>query len=163
MEKDRRSGQPYHIRPLESRRVQTGENGDRGQGYGGYLQGKHQKGRHGGGVASKKQGENQQVSGLGKYAQNEEKKHQAGDSGKDRGDHDQKKAAKQKGYIIREPGHYGEKQIPGQQNPGVQAGDDRVIVAVGIFQNLAAEKIHGKFVQDIFGKLLHPFTHRVSP
>ena len=68
MEKERRSGQPYHIRPLESlsgsrpeKTVTEASDGD--------LQGQHQQRRDGRGVAAEQKGHKEQVTGLGENTQ----------------------------------------------------------------------------------------------
>ena len=82
--------------------------------------------------------------------------------GQQGGDHHQQKAAQQEGQVIDKPGHHTKKQVPRNENAGVQGGNDGVVVAVGIFQHLIAEKIHGEFVQNIFGQFTHHFFHRYA-
>ena len=52
-----------------------------------------------------------------------------------------------------------EKQVPGQQNPGVQGGDHSVVVAVGVLQHLIAKEVHGEFVQDALREFGSQFFH----
>ena len=131
-------------------RVQPGKNGDGGQGHGGHLQRQHQQGHDGRGAAAEEERHHEQIPRLGEYAQGKEKEHQPRHPGQQGGHHDQQEAAQQEGKVADEPGHHAEKQVPPDQNAGVQGGDHRVVIAVCVFEHLAAEKIHGEFVQDVF-------------
>ena len=136
-------------------RVQAREHRYRRQRDGGHLEGEHQQRRHGGGIAPEEPGGDQQVTGLGKDPHRKEQQHQPRHPGQQGGDHDQHKAAQQKDGILHEPGHQPEKEIPHQQHPGIPGGNDGIVVAVGVFEHLIAQKIHGEFVQDVFRQFLH--------
>ena len=63
------------------------------------------------------------------------------------------------GDIADKPGDKAEEQVPGQQDPGVQRGDDGVVIAVGVLQHLTAEKVHGELVQNALREFGGQFFH----
>ena len=151
-------------------RVQAGEHRHRGQRAGGHLQAEHQQRRDGGGVAPKEQGHQQQIARLGEHPHSEHQQHQSPankDPGQLGGDHHQQKAGHQKPQVVDKPGHQPKEQVPHNQNAGVQLGDDGVIVAIGVFQHLVPQKIHGELFQNVLRELFlclgFHFHHAPSP
>ncbi len=106
MEKESRSGQPYHIRPLESLSGSRPENTvTEAREQVATFRREHQQRRDGGGVAPKEQGHQQQIPRLGEHPQGEEQQHQPRHPGQQGGDHHQQEAAQQEGKVADEPGH----------------------------------------------------------
>ena len=140
-------------------RVQAGEHSHRGQGDGGHLQREDEQRGNGGGVAAKEQRHQEQIPRLREHPQGEEEQHQTSHTGQDGGSHHQQEAPQQEGNVADKPGDQAEKQVPGQQDPGVQGGDHGVVVAVGVLQHLIAEKVHGEFVQDVLREFGSQFFH----
>ena len=135
-------------------RVQAGEDGDGGQGHGGHLQGEHQQRGHRRGVPPEEEGHHEEVPRLGEHPDGEEEEHQPRHPGQDGGDHHQQEAPQQEGDVVDEPGNQAEEEVPGQQDPGVQGDDHRVVVAVGVLQHLVAEKVHGDLIQHVLREFL---------
>ena len=75
----------------------------------------------------------------------------------DRGGRHQHKTSQQEGQVADEPGDQPEKEIPDNQNTGIHRGDEGVVIAVGVFQHLTAQKVDGQFVQDVFRELINCF------
>ena len=140
-------------------RVQPGEYRHRGQGDGGHLQGEDQQGRYGGGVPAKEKGHQEQIPRLGEDPQGEQEQHQPRHPGQDGGGHHQQEAPQQKGDVADKPGDQAEEQIPGQQDAGVQGGNDGIVVAICVLQHLIAEKVHGEFIQNALRQFGSQFFH----
>ena len=81
----------------------------------------------------------------------------------DRGGCYQHKTSQQEGQVADEPGDQPKKEVPNDQDARVHRGDDGIVVAVSVFQHLAAQKIYGQFVQDIFRELIDRFIQASSP
>ena len=140
-------------------RVQAGEHGHRGQGDGGHLQGEGQQRGNGRGVPAEEKSHHEEIPRLGEDPQGEEKQHQPRHPGQDGGAHHQQEAPQQERDVVYEPGDQAEEQIPGQQDAGVQGGNDGIVVAIGVLQHLIAEKVHGEFIQNALRQFGSQFFH----
>ena len=68
------------------------------------------------------------------------------DPGRPRGQCNENEDPQQEHHIVQEPGHQPEEQIPDKQDAGIHLRDHRVIIAVGIFQDLISQKVNGNFI-----------------
>ncbi len=117
----------------------------------------HQQRRDGRGVSAEQPGHDQQIPRLGEHAKPKQEQYQPRHMSQDRGGCYQHKTSQQEGQVADEPGDQPKKEVPNDQDARVHRGDDGIVVAVSIFQHLAAQKIYGQFVQDIFRELIDRF------
>ena len=111
-------------------------------------------------IAAEEQRHDEHIARLREDAEREDEQHERRHARQTRRGGGEQEHPQQDADIAYEPRRQAEEEVPQQKDARIELGDGRVIVAVGVFEHLVAQKVDGNLIHDVFREL---FDHASSP
>ena len=129
--------------------VEARKHGNRRKRAGGDLEGEHEQGNERLDAAAEEKRHDEQIARLREHAQRKYEEHERRDASEPCGDGAEEEEPQQHGHVGKEPRHEAEEEVPHDEHARVELGDGRVVVAVGVLEDLVAQEIDGHLIHDV--------------